>query len=300
MLASLLVSVAGCVAPDRPRELPDPLSSDLVQMVDPEVQRQFRVSPGVWYRYLWSGDRGWAIHVLEVDLGRCDLAVRVLPAGDPPPGADGRERVSDLAGRIPGAIAAVNADFFTPEGRPLGWEVVEGTVLSRGRRGAVAWSPSRGIWIGSPSGVERDVWLRPGTHAVGGDPILLLDGDVVGDLDVESRPSFAAARHPRTALGYRHGDRRTWLVVVDGRQEGYSEGMTLPSLARLMAGLGAEDALNLDGGGSSVMVMRREVVSRPSDPEGERAVANGLAIVSRPEGCGYRGDRLSQRQATPR
>ena len=76
-----------------------------------------------------------------------------------------------------------------------------------------------------------------------------------------------------------------WLVVVDGRQGDYSTGMTLPELADLFQLLGATEALNLDGGGSSVMLLRGRRVSRPSDAEGERPVVNALLIVEDPGGC---------------
>jgi exopolysaccharide biosynthesis protein len=61
--------------------------------------------------------------------------------------------------------------------------------------------------------------------------------------------------------------------------------MSLPDLVGLMEALGATEALNLDGGGSSVMVIRGQVVSRPSDMEGERPVANALAVRKDPAFC---------------
>ena len=68
------------------------------------------------------------------------------------------------------------------------------------------------------------------------------------------------------------------LVTVDGRAPGWSAGMTLPEAARLMRSLGARDALNLDGGGSSTMTVAGEVVNRPSDRV-ERAVSDGLFVM---------------------
>jgi exopolysaccharide biosynthesis protein len=73
------------------------------------------------------------------------------------------------------------------------------------------------------------------------------------------------------------------LVVVDGRQEGYSVGMSLPELTDLLLELGARDALNLDGGGSTTLVTERGIINRPSDPE-ERPVAN--VLLARNAGCG--------------
>jgi hypothetical protein len=87
--------------------------------------------------------------------------------------------------------------------------------------------------------------------------------------------TFVRARHARTLAGVR-ADGRLLLVTVDGRRPGWSTGMTLPEAARLMLSLGARDALNLDGDGSTTMTIRGEVVNRPSDPAGERRVSNGV------------------------
>ena len=80
-----------------------------------------------------------------------------------------------------------------------------------------------------------------------------------------------------------------FLVVVDGRQPGYSVGMSLAELAEFMrmrladfalARENAYQALNLDGGGSATMVVGEQVVNSPSDPTGERPVANALLVVA--------------------
>ena len=74
-------------------------------------------------------------------------------------------------------------------------------------------------------------------------------------------------------------DGRLILVTVDGRRPGWSAGVTLAEAARLMRSLGARDALNLDGGGSSAMTVRGRVVSRPSDAGGERPVSDALVVL---------------------
>jgi len=123
------------------------------------------------------------------------------------------------------------------------------------------------------------------THVVGAFPQLLSGGRRVGDLEVGANPSFAAARHPRTAVGFDPSLQRLWILVVDGRQPGYSDGMSLPELSGFLEALGATEAVNLDGGGSAVMVLRGRAVSRPSDAEGERPVVNALAVVRDPALC---------------
>ncbi len=130
---------------------------------------------------------------------------------------------------------------------------------------------------------------RPLSEAVGGGPRILRDGNVSVEYERErlSR-SFAEDRHPRTAVGYTQDQSVLFLVVVDGRQPGYSMGMTLEELAHFMRvrlgnfSLSKENAyqgLNLDGGGSTTMVVKGEVVNSPSDQTGERPVANALIIA---------------------
>jgi hypothetical protein len=120
---------------------------------------------------------------------------------------------------------------------------------------------------------------------VGGGPRLLRAGRVSVTAAAEGfRPpqaplffnSFVAGRQPRTLAGVRP-DGTLLLVTVDGRLPGWSAGMTLPEAARLMRSLGARDAINLDGGGSSTMVVRGEVVNRPADRV-ERRVSDGLFV----------------------
>jgi hypothetical protein len=152
--------------------------------------------------------------------------------------------------------------------------------------------PSVKAWVRSRRAGERvtvSTSLLPFLphDAVGGFPMLAVDSLPAPALDSAHTQSLGRVRHPRTAVGIGSAGRRLLLVVVDGRQEGYSAGMTLPELARVMLELGARDALNLDGGGSSAMAVRGadgsvRVVNRPSDAGGERAVANALAVV---RGC---------------
>jgi hypothetical protein len=258
-----------------------------VELLQPDSVRVIRVAEGVFYRYLWSPVGPWAVHLLEVDLTRCRLGIEVAPAGT---GLAGRRTVTELvAGREGEVLAAVNGDFFTPEGRPLGPEVSGGVRRTGRERPAVAFRPGTGLpWIGI-TGVSEEAVLRTGwplgetglraVQVMGGFPELLDQGERVGDLGASANPSFAAQRHPRTAVGVSRDDRRLWWAVVDGRQGAYSTGMTLPELATLFEALGVEEALNLDGGGSSVMLIRGRTVSRPSEDTGERPVANALLLV---------------------
>lgn len=91
--------------------------------------------------------------------------------------------------------------------------------------------------------------------------------------------SFTAARHPRTFVGFNADTSIIYLCTVDGRQSS-SLGMTFGEMANLMVSIGATEAFNFDGGGSTTMVVRGEVTNSPSDPAGERSVANSLQIIS--------------------
>jgi hypothetical protein len=113
-------------------------------------------------------------------------------------------------------------------------------------------------------------------EAVGGFPLLLHEGrDVLGE-QPGVLASFGEQRHPRTAIGWNGG--RLLLVIVDGRQAPYSDGMSLAELTWLFVRLGADEAINLDGGGSTAMIVRDSVMNRPSDATGQRPVGNALVL----------------------
>jgi hypothetical protein len=116
---------------------------------------------------------------------------------------------------------------------------------------------------------------------IGGGPLMLRDGRMVVDSMATAEgilESFLTTRHPRTALGWNTDQTIVWLVVVDGRQE-HSAGMSLHELSQFFLKLGASDALNLDGGGSSAIVADGKVLNSPSDPTGERRVTNALLLI---------------------
>ena len=112
-------------------------------------------------------------------------------------------------------------------------------------------------------------------HAVGGAGHLLKDGAIEISEASGYSAGFAETRHPRTAFGF--NDERAFLVTVDGRQPGYSVGMSLVELAELMLDLGAADAINLDGGGSTTMWAEGAIKNRPSDGS-PRPLANALVV----------------------
>lgn len=119
---------------------------------------------------------------------------------------------------------------------------------------------------------QRLAWM---TTVVTGSPRLLRDGDV----EHYTFPRHALSRNPRTAIGLSRDRGTLFLLVVNGR-EGRAQGMTCEETARVLRNHGAWDAVNLDGGGSSALYVRRErgIVSRFADGA-ERAVGNHIGVV---------------------
>ena len=113
-------------------------------------------------------------------------------------------------------------------------------------------------------------------ETLGGNPVLVKDGEIAWhNLRGMSSPLFQP--HPRTGIGLRK-DGKIMFVTVDGRRPRYSRGISMIGFAKLMRSLGAEWALNLDGGGSTTMVVGGKVVNRPSDGR-QRAVGSALLLV---------------------
>jgi Phosphodiester glycosidase len=112
--------------------------------------------------------------------------------------------------------------------------------------------------------------------AVGGSPVLINDGK-----RLQSCEGYVCEQHPRTGVGRLTGG-RVILVVVDGRSS-ISEGMTALQFASFFKKMGAEDAINLDGGGATTMVLRSQVVNEPSDLAGQRAVPSAIIVHNGPD-----------------
>ncbi|HMO32097.1 MAG TPA: phosphodiester glycosidase family protein [Lacibacter sp.] len=115
--------------------------------------------------------------------------------------------------------------------------------------------------------------------AIGGGPVLVQNGRVFITNDEERMFSGRAIddRHPRTAMGFT-ADGRLIILVVQGRTPGEAEGVSLRHLAELLTGVGCIEALNLDGGGSSSLLINGKETIRPSDREGQRPVP-GVFII---------------------
>jgi len=226
----------------------------------------------------------WNINVLEVDLNAPGVRLEATPMS-----MKGR-RTSSLGSALH-AQAAVNGDFFSysnymPSGLAIGqgahWTGTvdgtwEGTIqFSRDTSRVELTRPDETV---SPAG-----WMQ---GVVSGQPLLVDGGSVLAQSG-----SFCTARHPRTAVGISANGRTLYLAVVDGRQNGFSIGMTCRELGQLMHDVGAARALNFDGGGSSAMWLSgRGVVNRPSDGS-ERVVSNHLAVFATGGGSPQTGELI--------
>jgi hypothetical protein len=193
-------------------------------------------------------DSAWSVRLREVE------------------GDESRGRAVVAAVDSPAAVTSVAAGtaLLLVRGEAAEW------ARRRSPGEVVQWSASVRIDDGSGS-------ILTAHEAVGGFPALLLGGrDILGLQTV--RRAFGAARHPRTALAWPTDRQRLLFIVVDGRQE-HSAGMTLPELVTLLRRLGADEGINLDGGGSTALAIRGTLVNQPSDEDGERPVGNALALV---------------------
>ena len=132
-------------------------------------------------------------------------------------------------------------------------------------------------WSGLPAEFEKD---RGRLDIVAGVPQLLKGGQIDITWEREkSTKAFVETRHPRTAVA-KLKDGKFLMITVDGRTEA-SGGIGLQDLAEYLLTLGATDAMNLDGGGSTTMFVDGKVVNHPSDKEGERKVSDAILVTLR-------------------
>ena len=229
------------------------------------------VAGGVQYQRFSTNKQD--IHVVRIDLANPEI--RVV-------GTLERDRgltVTEFARRNK-AIAAINADYFSSEMRPVGLTIGPCGVWDGSRdterEGVVAFGDGRADIY--PQKETLDVpaeWMR---GAVSGWPMIVKDCEALTAAALPGSDGFTRTPHPRTAVGISADGKTMYFVVADGRRDGIP-GLTLARLAAFMHDeLGVCEAMNLDGGGSSAMWVRDALVNQPAD-RFERRVANHLAIV---------------------
>lgn len=192
---------------------------------------------------------------------------------------------------------AINGDFFTPWYSNSPWDYYphvgdsvdvtgfassEGQVYSRGKPN----HPT--LYISSDNQFRIDRPVGSIFNAISGNLIFVENGEIRDQLFTSS--AYHTDLHPRTAIGLDDQRETLFLFVVDGRQPNYSEGITMLELANIALEYGVDIALNLDGGGSTTLVMEGDagepiILNSPIDnriPGRERAVANHLGIYAEP------------------
>jgi len=231
---------------------------------------------GLTYRLdVLSDPRPNRVHILRVDLSHGKVRPDVVLADDPDGDGPAEAALTDpreLAAR-PSVVAFVNTnpwDSFPNEngrknrlwyvGQPVD---IAGLAANDGIVRSAASPDNASVWIDAAGkGVLNDPPAGEVVEGAAGFTRIVTDAAIVAPI--------GGARHPRTAIGVDETGTILWLVVVDGRQKGYSEGMDLHELATVMRDLGCRHAHNMDGGGSSVMGLidgdgQMRIVNSPSD-----------------------------------
>lgn len=249
----------------------------------------YTLAPGVQaleMRILSATGLAVKMFVLEVDLKEAHLTMKASS-----PNEEGKLKTKQqmtlqaLAYDKPGSrvLAAVNGDFFAKDGTPQGIYYRNGTCLKGTMTDNVctffAITKSKKAIIGSYD--EYDSYKEDIQEAVGGRVRLMTNGNVL--------PQTVTALEPRTAIGVTD-DNVVYILVADGRNFWYSNGMRYAEMGAVMKALGAKNAINLDGGGSSTFIIRKiagfedgrfAIRNWPYDNGGvEREVANGLLVVT--------------------
>lgn len=230
--------------------------------------------------YLLEQPRPVRIHVLTVDLseGKVEPIAVIAPQADEQPCSAVRTDPRLLAAH-PSLQAFVNTNPWSPWGpsypinvRILGLAATEGKIRCF-HQGVSVWTDHTGrIFIGEPNNIHN---IREG---VGGFEQILKASEVLA--------GPGGAIHPRTAIGVNRDGTRLYLAAADGRQPGFSEGMTLEELARFMKELGCWDVANMDGGGSTILGLidsegQIQILNNPSGPV--RALPVMLTIRLKPK-----------------
>lgn len=241
----------------------------------------------------WRAD-GTTITVREVSTGSGDQTVTYFVAdlvlsdatvlrsafADDSFGTNIIDETSDIAEQND-AIFAINGDYYGF--RQTGIVIRNGVAYrDEGIREGLAFYRDGHVELYDETATDAATLVGAGVwNTLSFGPALVRDGAVVPGIDeVEVDTNFGnhsiQGDQPRTAVGV-IDDNHLVLVVVDGRETGYSAGASMTELASLMQGLGATAAYNIDGGGSSTMYFNGEVVNQPSNG-GERGTSDILYV----------------------
>ncbi|GAB4399787.1 MAG: hypothetical protein OHK0052_23390 [Anaerolineales bacterium] len=240
---------------------------------------------GVTYtRSVTRTPRPMVIHLVRVDLSAPGIRLLVTP-GNPLPARTTSEFARDF-----GVQLAINGDGFTPWYDNGIWDYAphSGEPVT-----PIGFAASNGEVYASDTDAEPTLYFGPNNQASFETPIGKVYNALSGNLLLVKNgnplANLGESPAPRSAIGLDKKGKTLILVVVDGRQPGYSEGITLNELAALLTANGAHTAMNLDGGGSSTLVMHGtlglRVLNAPIHngiPGRERPVGNHLGVYAQP------------------
>ncbi len=250
-----------------------------------------KVAKGIeWYQYHFTGEEKIFgaeefVNVLVVDQKKAKRRFALTAL-------EGKLRRTSQAALDSGAIVAINGSFYNtrPPYNSVCYLKINGEVIFErsgkmgDRDGGAVLIDDRGRVSVEQGDPDDPQWVSTRTEPsiIGSGPMMLQDGQRI-DMGTGA---FVTLRHPRTAIGT--SGNKVYLVTVDGRSKGNSLGVNLNELANILKWLGAENALNLDGGGSTTMYIEGQpengIVNRPCDNQkfdrqGERRVSNSLLLL---------------------
>lgn len=254
---------------------------------------------GITYtREIHNDPRPYILHMVRIDLDAPGLGFIVTPGG----GAEGFDYAARTTSQFLtefNAQIAINGDFFDPlrDNRP--WDYyphtgdgvnVRGLTASRGQIVTGGFVPSDDyatLFISEDNRASFNAPEDAPYNALSG-RMLMVDGAFVESWS--DNMNYSTGARPRTAVALSEDEQTLLLIVVDGRQPNYSEGVTLPELADIILRHGGYHALTLDGGGSSTLVRAnsdgsaRELNSpiHTRMPGRQRPVANHLGVFAQP------------------
>ncbi|MBC7870965.1 MAG: phosphodiester glycosidase family protein [Chitinophagaceae bacterium] len=263
----------------------------------PEDTEQILFQGVTYIRDVRDEPRSLIIHVVRIELDAPGLAFLVTP----PNAVDGHDvaalTTSDFLAEN-NLQVAINGDFFDPWRDYGPWDYyphtgdgvnLRGLTASNGEVYTQGYVPAENYATMFISEDNRVTFSSPETifNAISGNLMLIQDGEFT---EPQGYDSYLARQHPRTAVALDETERTLILIIVDGRQPNYSEGVSIPELAEIVIAYGGYTALNLDGGGSVTLAVKGEdgesdVLNSPIHnqiPGRERPIANHLGVVALP------------------
>jgi Phosphodiester glycosidase len=235
---------------------------------------------------LSTGRAFWALDGVNAIPSNGQGLVLWLPEANGRARADSTRRGRELAVRVVGGswrdslMLQVRGRVVAADSAPVapgqGVLVAYGATAARLDSLAALTRPfaARADWLPSAGPIDE---------LVGGWPVILRDGVPSVEASASRELTLtgnANVRHPRSLIGFDADTSNLFLVAIDGRSTA-SVGMTLAEAADFLRGIGVAQALNLDGGGSTTLVIDGRIVNSPSDPAGERPVGNALLVERR-------------------